>query len=157
MKPQRNPSEERLLAYAAGTLSPPEAVVMAAHLAMRPANDAWVRNLQSVGGEFLNVTLPFSEWKFGVRLLSELFERAVSRARVARRERGAVERHAAGGARSRAVTLAAIAVVATARRDRSTFPARSIHSSPTTNETRNAKHEQAASWREHQQGLVARS
>ncbi len=35
MNPQRNPSEERLLAYAAGTLSPPEAVVMAAHLAMR--------------------------------------------------------------------------------------------------------------------------
>ena len=58
MKPQRNPSEERLLAYAAGTLSPPEAVVMAAHLAMRPANDAWVRDLQSVGGEFLNETLP---------------------------------------------------------------------------------------------------
>lgn len=58
MKPQRNPSEERLLAYAAGTLSPPEAVVMAAHLAMRPANDAWVRDLQSVGGEFLNETPP---------------------------------------------------------------------------------------------------
>ena len=38
----RNPSEERLLAYAAGTLSPPEAVVVAAHLALRPANDAWV-------------------------------------------------------------------------------------------------------------------
>ncbi|MBE7608037.1 transcriptional regulator, partial [Salmonella enterica subsp. enterica serovar 4:-:1,2] len=58
MKPQRNPSEERLLAYAAGTLSPPEAVVMAAHLAMRPANDAWVRDLQSVGGEFLDETPP---------------------------------------------------------------------------------------------------
>ena len=28
MKPQRNPSEERLLAYAAGTLSPPEACLL---------------------------------------------------------------------------------------------------------------------------------
>ena len=35
MNPVRNPSEERLLAYAAGTLSPPEAVVLAAHLALR--------------------------------------------------------------------------------------------------------------------------
>lgn len=54
----RNPSEERLLAYAAGTLSPPEAVVVAAHLALRPANDAWVRRLQSVGGEFLESAPP---------------------------------------------------------------------------------------------------
>ncbi|MBD7941020.1 cadmium/peroxide/UV radiation responsive anti-sigma factor ChrR [Brevundimonas guildfordensis] len=58
MNPARNPSEERLLAYAAGTLSPPEAVVVAAHLALRPANDAWVRRLQSVGGEFLETTIP---------------------------------------------------------------------------------------------------
>jgi putative transcriptional regulator len=58
MIPARNPSEERLLAYAAGTLSPPEAVVVAAHLAMRPANDAWVRSLQAVGGEFLDDTAP---------------------------------------------------------------------------------------------------
>lgn len=58
MNPSRNPSEERLLAYAAGTLSPPEAVVLAAHLALRPANDAWVRRLQAVGGEFLEETAP---------------------------------------------------------------------------------------------------
>jgi putative transcriptional regulator len=58
MNPARNPSEDRLLAYAAGTLSPPEAVVVAAHLAMRPANDAWVRNLQAVGAEFLKETAP---------------------------------------------------------------------------------------------------
>lgn len=58
MNPKRNPSEERLLAYAAGTLSPPEAVVVAAHLALRPANDAWVRRLQAVGGEFLEETTP---------------------------------------------------------------------------------------------------
>jgi anti-sigma factor ChrR (cupin superfamily) len=49
-----NPSEERLLAYAAGTLSPPEAVVVAAHLAIRPQNDAWVRALQAVGGWLLD-------------------------------------------------------------------------------------------------------
>ena len=54
----RNPSEERLLAYAAGTLSPPEAVVVAAHLALRPANDAWVHRLQAVGGALLETTRP---------------------------------------------------------------------------------------------------
>ena len=58
MNPNRNPSEERLLAYAAGSLSPPEAVVVAAHLALRPANDAWVRRLQAVGGEFLEEAAP---------------------------------------------------------------------------------------------------
>ena len=58
MTPGRNPSEERLLAYAAGVLSPPEAVVVAAHLALRPANSAWVRQLQSVGGAFLEATAP---------------------------------------------------------------------------------------------------
>ncbi len=60
MNPHRNPSEERLLAYAAGTLSPPEAVVVAAHLALRPANDAWVRQLQAVGGEFLEEAAPIA-------------------------------------------------------------------------------------------------
>ena len=58
MNPVRNPSEERLLAYAAGTLSPPEAVVLAAHLALRPANNAWVRRLQALGGEFLEEAQP---------------------------------------------------------------------------------------------------
>lgn len=58
MTPGRNPSEERLLAYAAGVLSPPEAVVIAAHLALRPANRAWVRRLQSVGGALLDATTP---------------------------------------------------------------------------------------------------
>jgi putative transcriptional regulator len=58
MNPRRNPSEERLLAYASGSLSAPEAVVVAAHLAMRPANDAWVRELPAVGGAFLNDASP---------------------------------------------------------------------------------------------------
>lgn len=58
MNPVRNPSEERLLAYAAGTLSPPEAVVLAAHLALRPANNAWVKRLQALGGEFLEEAQP---------------------------------------------------------------------------------------------------
>lgn len=48
-----NPSEERLLAYAAGSLSPPEAVVVATHLALRPANDQWVHKLMAVGGTLL--------------------------------------------------------------------------------------------------------
>ena len=53
MNARHTPSEERLLAYAAGTLSPPEAVVVAAHLALSPTSDAWVRRLQSVGGRVL--------------------------------------------------------------------------------------------------------
>lgn len=45
--------DERLLAYAAGTLRAPEAAVIAAHLALRPAAGAWVRRLQEVGGDLL--------------------------------------------------------------------------------------------------------
>jgi putative transcriptional regulator len=52
------PSEERLLAYAAGTLSPPEAVVVSACLAMRPEVDRWVRRLQGVGGVILDDLAP---------------------------------------------------------------------------------------------------
>ena len=48
------PSEELLLAYAAGTLSPPEAVVVSTCLAMRPEADGWVRRLQGVGGAILD-------------------------------------------------------------------------------------------------------
>ncbi|RZJ44545.1 MAG: transcriptional regulator [Brevundimonas sp.] len=47
------PSEETLLAYAAGTLSPPEAVVVSACLAMRPEVEGWVQRLQGVGGVIL--------------------------------------------------------------------------------------------------------
>jgi putative transcriptional regulator len=53
MNARPSPSEERLLAYAAGTLSPPEAVVVSTCLAMRPDADAWVRQLQGVGGTIL--------------------------------------------------------------------------------------------------------
>ncbi|MBX9460764.1 MAG: ChrR family anti-sigma-E factor [Brevundimonas sp.] len=54
----RQPSEERLLAYAAGTLSPPESVVVATHLAMRPETARWVGDLQAVGGEVLEAIEP---------------------------------------------------------------------------------------------------
>lgn len=54
----RQPSEERLLAYAAGTLSPPESVVVATHLAMRPETARWVGDLQAVGGELLEAIEP---------------------------------------------------------------------------------------------------
>ncbi|HBI19319.1 MULTISPECIES: ChrR family anti-sigma-E factor [unclassified Brevundimonas] len=58
MNARRNPSEDLLLSYASGSLSAPEAVVVAAHLALRPANDAWVRELQAVGGAFLDDASP---------------------------------------------------------------------------------------------------
>lgn len=72
MIPARNPSEDLLLAYAAGNLSPPEAVVVAAHLALRPANDAWVRQLQAVGGAFLQEAAP-------VALTDDALTRALTR------------------------------------------------------------------------------
>lgn len=72
MNPARNPSEERLLAYAAGTLSPPEAVVMATHLSLRPANQAWVRRLQAIGGAFLEQAAP-------VPLNDDAFTRVMAR------------------------------------------------------------------------------
>jgi putative transcriptional regulator len=58
MTARRQPSEERLLAYAAGTLSPPESVVVAAHLALRPETARWVDDLQAVGGEILDAIEP---------------------------------------------------------------------------------------------------
>lgn len=58
MTARHNPSEERLLAYAAGTLSPPEAVVVSAWLTLRPDADAWVKSLQGVGGELLDQMAP---------------------------------------------------------------------------------------------------
>jgi putative transcriptional regulator len=51
-------SDERLLAYAAGGLSPPEAVVVAAHLSYRPATAAFARHLQAIGGEVLRDVEP---------------------------------------------------------------------------------------------------
>lgn len=54
----RQPSEERLLAYAAGVLSPPESVVVATHLSMRPKTAQWVDTLQTVGGDMLDAIDP---------------------------------------------------------------------------------------------------
>ena len=46
-------SDERLLAYAAGTMNAPEATVVAAHLTYRPEAAAFARGLQAVGGRML--------------------------------------------------------------------------------------------------------
>ena len=51
-------SDERLLAYAAGALSPPEAVVVAAHLSFRPRTAAFAHRLQAVGGQLLSEIEP---------------------------------------------------------------------------------------------------
>ena len=48
---RKEPSEERLLAYAAGTLSPPQAVVVATHLAMRPKTDAFILSASGLSFE----------------------------------------------------------------------------------------------------------
>lgn len=72
MTPGHGPSEERLLAYAAGVLSPPQAVVVATYLALRPAAKDWVRRLQTVGGELLEGTAP-------VALASDALARALAR------------------------------------------------------------------------------
>lgn len=54
MSARRQPSEERLLAFAAGTLSAPESVVVATHLALRPQSRAWTELGQAVGGAVLD-------------------------------------------------------------------------------------------------------
>lgn len=54
------PSEETLLAYAAGTLRPAEAVVVSAHVALSPPSHQWVRTLAHVGGELID-ELPEAE------------------------------------------------------------------------------------------------
>jgi putative transcriptional regulator len=72
---RKDPSEERLLAYAAGTLSPPESVVVAAHLAMRPRTEAFVRALQVVGGEVLEDQSP-------APMAADALDRALARAEV---------------------------------------------------------------------------
>lgn len=53
MSARRHPSEERLLAFEAGTLSAPEAVVVATHLALRPQTRAWTHLARAVGGAVL--------------------------------------------------------------------------------------------------------
>lgn len=58
MSPRRQPSEERLLAYAAGTLSAPEAVVVATHLALKPETRAWADLGRAVGGAILDQAEP---------------------------------------------------------------------------------------------------
>ena len=56
--PRHTVSDERLLAYAAGGLSAPEAVVVAAHLSFRPRASTFARRLQAVGGELLREVKP---------------------------------------------------------------------------------------------------
>ncbi|WP_066684547.1 ChrR family anti-sigma-E factor [Caulobacter sp. CCH9-E1] len=60
MSLRRQPSEERLLAYAAGTLSAPEAVVVATHLALKPQTRPWADLGRAVGGALLEEAEPVS-------------------------------------------------------------------------------------------------
>lgn len=74
-------SDERLLAYAAGTLNEPESVVVAAHLAWRPEAAAFARRLQAVGGELLETLEP-------APLASDALAKALARAEVDAGEAG---------------------------------------------------------------------
>ena len=60
MSPRRQPSEDRLLAYAAGTLSVPESVVVATHLALRPQTRIWTDLGQAIGGAVLDELEPIA-------------------------------------------------------------------------------------------------
>ncbi len=73
MSLRRQPSEEQLLAYTAGTLSFPEAIVVATHLSLRPETRAWTELATAVGGAVLEDQAP-SPIDAGVRddLLSRL-------------------------------------------------------------------------------------
>jgi putative transcriptional regulator len=53
-----HPNDETLLAYAAGTLREPEAVLVATHLALCPQSRRWVRQLEDVGGHLLGELPP---------------------------------------------------------------------------------------------------
>lgn len=53
MSDRHGPSEERLLAFAVGALSPPEAIVVDAWLSFRPEEAAFVHSLQVMGGDLL--------------------------------------------------------------------------------------------------------
>lgn len=68
-------SDERLLAYAAGTLSAPEAVVVAAHLSFQPRAEAFARRLLDVGGELLDELEPAA-------LADDALARVLARAEV---------------------------------------------------------------------------
>lgn len=52
------PHSDLLVSYANGTISAPEAIVVATHLALKPQNDRWVHNLQKLGGEYLEDAPP---------------------------------------------------------------------------------------------------
>lgn len=69
---RHGPSDDRLLAYAAGRLSPPEAVVVATHLALRPETGALVRGLMTLGGQELETIAP-------VALAGDALEAALAR------------------------------------------------------------------------------
>lgn len=58
MSLRRQPSEEQLLAYAAGTLSFPEAIVVATHLSLRPETRAWTELATAIGGAVLEDQAP---------------------------------------------------------------------------------------------------
>lgn len=79
--PRHTVSDERLLAYAAGGLSPPEAVVVATHLAFRPGTAAFARRLQAVGGRFLGEVEPEP---MGASALAEALARTETDAGAAR-------------------------------------------------------------------------
>lgn len=58
MSLRRQPSEEQLLAYTAGTLNFPEAVVVATHLSLRPETRAWTDLATAMGGAVLEDQIP---------------------------------------------------------------------------------------------------
>lgn len=72
MNARHIPSDDRLLAYTAGTLSAPEAVVVATHLALRPESARVVRGLTEIAGEVLDDLEP-------VALSDDALEAALAR------------------------------------------------------------------------------
>lgn len=58
MSLRRQPSEEQLLSFTAGTLSFPEAIVVATHLNLRPETRAWTDLATAIGGSVLEDQTP---------------------------------------------------------------------------------------------------
>lgn len=69
-----HPSEDSLLAYAAGTLDEPSSVLVATHLALCPACRATVRTAEIVGGELMEALRPAVDVKVSVDDILQLID-----------------------------------------------------------------------------------
>ncbi|MBL8645090.1 MAG: cupin domain-containing protein [Rhodospirillaceae bacterium] len=69
-----HPSEDTLLAYAAGTLDEPSSVLVATHLSLCPKCRALAKTAEAVGGELMEALAPVADVKVSVGDLLQLID-----------------------------------------------------------------------------------